>query len=506
MDVMENAHGSERDYLIKDVAVYLRKSRGDADTDLENHRYELSQLCRKYGLRYKEFSEVGTSDSIEDRPKFMQLLEEVKQGLYDAIAVIDIDRLGRGNDEDWGRIERILRENEMRIITPSKIYDLENDDDEFQLDFKKFFARVEYKQISKRLRRGKILGAKRGHWTNGRPPYPYFYNSEMKCLEVDDEKRKVYLLIKERALCGYSTEKIAWELNKLGFKSPGGKHWSPTAVHRLLFDKTHMGKIVFGKQKGSGHKNKKTKPLKKIAEEDWVVVDADHEVLKTEEEHARLVEVFAKRKIVPKASRRGAFLFSGLVYCGQCGHSMQFTYNGKSDMEYVKKCQTKDHLGNRCGNRGIPTQLIIERVFQALEETRSLLKSKAYDVTETELTTLKDAIEQKKRGLVKEERALDTLQEQREDGEISKERFLQRKEIREDNIQKLRSEIMQLKARCNAREEASDQSRLEKIEEFHRLWNSTDNTEDRNRFLKLIVDKITYTRNGTAVDMNINFV
>lgn len=503
---MESAIEMDRNYLIKDVAMYLRKSRGDPDTVLENHRRELTELCQKYNFRFKEYAEVGSSDSIQDRPVFLALLDDLQLGLFDAIGVVRYDRLGRGDDEDWGKIERILRENEIYVVTPGKIFDLNNEDDDTQLIIQKAIARIEYKQISRRLRRGKIWGARRGFWTNGKPPYPYYYVAETRTLAVDDEKRKVYELIKARALAGYSTEKIAWELNKLGFKSPGGKYWSPTAVHRLLFDQTHMGKIVFGKQKGSGHRNRKTKPLKIIPQEDWVVVDGTHEVLKTEEEHNRLIEVFAKRKIVPKAARRGAYLFSGLVFCWQCGHSMQFTYNGQGENEYVKKCQTKDHLGNRCGNRGIPSQVILERVFEKLEEQRGLLKSKAYNVTETELATLKDAIEQNRRDLAKEERALDTLQEQREDGEISKERFLQRKAVREDNIQKLRSEIVQLEVRCNAREEASDQRRLEKIEEFYHLWESTDNTEDRNRFLKLIVDKITYARNGTTVDMNINFV
>jgi DNA invertase Pin-like site-specific DNA recombinase len=163
----------EKNYLIKDVAIYLRLSRGELENDIENHRLRLTDICKKQKLNFKEFKEIGTSDSIQDRPNFIQMFNEIKEGLFDAIAIMDIDCLGRGDDEDWGKIDKILKEKEILIITPDKIYDLENEEDEFHFDVKKFFARLEYKQITKRLRRGKILEAKRGKWTNGKPPFPY---------------------------------------------------------------------------------------------------------------------------------------------------------------------------------------------------------------------------------------------------------------------------------------------------------------------------------------------
>ena len=59
---MDNNNG-----LIKDVAVYLRKSRGDENKDLDKHRLALTELCQKLGIRFTEYAEIGTSDSIHDR-------------------------------------------------------------------------------------------------------------------------------------------------------------------------------------------------------------------------------------------------------------------------------------------------------------------------------------------------------------------------------------------------------------------------------------------------------
>lgn len=496
----------DKNYLIKDVAMYLRKSRGDAETDLDKHRLALTELCAKLQCRYKEYAEIGTSDSIQDRPKFTELLDDIQQGLYDAIVVMDIDRLGRGDDQDWGKIEKILRENEVLIVTTGNIYDLENDEDEFQLDVKKFFARLEYKQITKRLRRGKILGAKKGKWTNGKPPYPYVYNKDTQSLEVDIEKKKVYRYILDRALQGYSAEEISWELNKLGHKSPGNKLWSSTAVYRTLCDKTHMGKIIFNKQKGSGHINKKTKPLKKFEKEDWIVIDGEHEILKTEDEHNKIIELFSKRKIIPKAARRGAFTLSGLVHCGKCGYSMQFTFNGVNKIEYVKKCQKTDPYGVRCGNSGVNTKILIDTIFKELEEQEDELKNKRYNVSERELEILRGSINEKKNDILKEERALDTLQEQRENQEITKDRFVQRSEIRQDNINRLKKEVSELEERCSRREQTTNEKRLKTIHEFYNIWKNTDLVKEKNTILKTIVDNVSYIRDVDDVSININFL
>ncbi|MHB1684960.1 MAG: hypothetical protein ACYCYO_19395, partial [Bacilli bacterium] len=40
------------------------------------------------------------------------------------------------------------------------------------------FACYEYRMIKKRFQRGKKIGARLGHWTNGSAPFPYVYDAE----------------------------------------------------------------------------------------------------------------------------------------------------------------------------------------------------------------------------------------------------------------------------------------------------------------------------------------
>jgi site-specific DNA recombinase len=120
-------------------------------------------------------------------------------------------------------------------------------------DIEQVFANYEYRMIKKRMIRGKKQGAKAGKWTNGTPPFPYVYNRLTKELEVDPEKKEVYLLIKKMFLEELKPSyQIAWELNKLGFKTNRNAFWSENAVHRILTSEVHLGIVAYGKTAGSG--------------------------------------------------------------------------------------------------------------------------------------------------------------------------------------------------------------------------------------------------------------
>ena len=120
--------------IIKYVALYLRKSRGDAETDLEKHRLILTELCKINNWKYVVYEEIMSGDSIEMRPKFQKLLADVESEVYDAVCVVDIDRLGRGDEEDQGKIKKAFAKSDTYVITPEKVYNLNNAEDKFVVE------------------------------------------------------------------------------------------------------------------------------------------------------------------------------------------------------------------------------------------------------------------------------------------------------------------------------------------------------------------------------------
>ncbi|MEK3660257.1 recombinase family protein [Paenibacillus sp. FSL F4-0236] len=224
---------------IKHVAVYLRKSRDDGEFEdvLSKHRDTLLTLVENRNWTYRLYEEVASGEKIESRKEMQKLLRHVEDQLYDGVVVMDIDRLGRGENKDWALIKDTFLNSETVIITPNKIYDLEIDNDDVSFDFMSIFARIEYKTIKRRMKQGKEAGAKKGMWTNGKPPFPYYYDKNIRSVLVDETKRPIYRAIVEKYLNGTNLGHIAIWLtdNKIPTPyniKPDGKNkgWSNITV------------------------------------------------------------------------------------------------------------------------------------------------------------------------------------------------------------------------------------------------------------------------------------
>jgi len=152
-----------------DVCIYLRKSRSEENMSVEEvlsrHRTTLLAYAKKHKLNVLDIKEeVISGESITRRPKMLELLQEVEDNKYDAVLVMDIDRLGRGNMREQGLILETFKEYNTKIITPNKTYDLDNEFDEEYSEFEAFMARRELKIIRKRLLRGRMKSLEEGNY------------------------------------------------------------------------------------------------------------------------------------------------------------------------------------------------------------------------------------------------------------------------------------------------------------------------------------------------------
>ncbi|WP_260402000.1 recombinase family protein [Peribacillus simplex] len=175
---------------IKHVAVYLRLSRDEENRGLvemlASHKHTLTELCKLNKWSFETFEEIASSKTIEKRDKMVELLERIQQNHFDAVVVMDIDRLSR-NEFDSSDIKRILFTSGTSIVTPSKFYNLSKDEDNLLLGIQSLVAAQEYKQILKRIQQGKLYASKQGQWMNGIPPLGYDKNPKTKKLEPNDK-------------------------------------------------------------------------------------------------------------------------------------------------------------------------------------------------------------------------------------------------------------------------------------------------------------------------------
>lgn len=503
---------------IHEVALLLRKSRGEDEEVLAKHKKLLIDFAEKYRLKYVIYLELVSADSIKFRPKMQELLQDLRRNLYDAVLVVDYDRLCRGDKEDQAIIEKTFAETNTFIITPQKIYDLNNESDALLTDVQGLLARFEYQQIKKRFQRGKIIGVKMGHWTNGPAPFPYIYVPIKKKLIVDESKRFLYQEIKIRVLNGESLSSIRFDLNLRGYRTNRGNLWTENAIHRIMTNPTHKGHVVHGKTSGSGHKTKNVKPLVFNSQESWVIALNVHEKVMEEDEANKIQEVLRRNRIVPKKARKGTYPLSGLLRCGKCGYAINFTNNTKDGklQYFLKKCIKPDGFGVKCSNPGVRQQVILDIIKLKLEQYESELVKRNDELLNNQSERLKIELKLKETELDKHEQALSRIKEMYEEKEYNRDEYHERREKRQKQIELIKLEIAKIRNAIHLNENVTNEDRLLQIRSLNTLWdkmyNEVDGSMDEegikeiNRALRQIIEKIVYTRNNEDITIEVNFL
>ena len=76
------------------------------------------------------FREVVSGETLSQRPEMQKLLAQVENNMYDGVLVMEVERLARGNSVDQGIIAQAFKYSNTLIITPTKVYDPQNEFDE----------------------------------------------------------------------------------------------------------------------------------------------------------------------------------------------------------------------------------------------------------------------------------------------------------------------------------------------------------------------------------------
>lgn len=321
------------------VAIYLRKSRQDveleltgAEDTLARHRRILLELARRMNLTViRIYEEVISGDTIEARPQMRRLLADVEDGSYDAVLCHDIDRLGRGGMRDQGQILETFKWSETAIITPEKIYDLSADLDEEALEFKTLSARYEYRQIKKRLARGREASVREGKFIGHTPPYGYerFKLQGQKGWSLRPVEpqaqvvRDVFRWYTSPAGERLGVSLITRRLNERGIPGPAGKDWTNSAVRGLLANPVYKGCIRSGSRPAQKTMVDGRVAISRPRSAEAKIFPGLHEALVPEDQFARAAELLATNKSRPGPKQvEMKNPLSGLVICDQCGRAM----------------------------------------------------------------------------------------------------------------------------------------------------------------------------------------
>lgn len=356
---------------LEPACFYLRKSREDHEAEargegetLTKHKNALFKLAKEYGVTISNvYQEVVSGESIIHRPVVIELLKAVEQGIWKSVWCMDIDRLGRGKMQDQGLIIDTFKNSHTKIVTPRKIYDLDNDLDEEYTEFEAFMARKELKIITRRLQGGRIRSLEEGNYLGSVPPYGYLIekNSRKRHLQKHPEQKEATDFIFSMYRTGnIGANKIANELNQLGYLSYTGKRWTASAILNMLKNPVYCGITVWKKKeiKKSATSGKK-KETRSRSREEQIWIYNTHEEYITEEEFIQIQEKLAKKHHSP-CQRTISNPLAGLVKCAICGTSM--IYRPYTHQQYPHLMCYNKH----CPNKSSRFEYVEKKLLQAL--------------------------------------------------------------------------------------------------------------------------------------------
>ena len=332
------------------VGAYLRLSKGDGDVDgVEKSESNSISNQRLIIDRYLEgHPEMELVDTYIDdgftgtnfrRPELKRLMYNVDEGKIDCIVCKDLSRWGRERIETGDYISRIFREKGVRFIAINDHYDsltATSSDNHLIMPIKALTNDSFSRDISIKVRSSQSIKREKGEYIAPFAPYGYKKDPEnVNHLILDEPAAAIVRRIFARKIEGASANAIAKELTEEGVLPPGGYMrrkgirigsqrtansytWCSAQVIRILKNETYIGNIVQGK---STRVSYKVNRIIKKPKEEWDIVEGMHDPIISRADF-QIVQSMMDRDTIKQSDSMESYLFSGLLFCGDCGSTM----------------------------------------------------------------------------------------------------------------------------------------------------------------------------------------
>lgn len=385
------------------VAGYVRLSR---DEDKESYSSILSQksIIEDYANQHnliitKYYEDDNCSGYSFDRPAFNELQRDIESNWIDVVIAKDLSRIGRHNAYTLLFLDKIKILNK-RLILPKegKGYDTAEDESDL-LGITTWFNEMYVKDISRKIK-SSIKAKQRDGRMIIKESYGYKRSlGDKHKLEIDIEAADIVRKIYKLYLSGLGYRKIAEMLNQEGCPTPSQYNtyktaglsveskvtrlWNSVHVQRILKNDIYIGTLRLGKTE---KRSIKGKSYKQPQENQYVFVDNHPAIISKDAFQEVQLAAQSRNNNHSKGAASLQNIFSGLVYCQDCGSYMiSYKKQGKSK-SYI--CGTYHMHGNKSCSRHMIQEETLERAIK--EFLKVLMESYSEEISSIHLNPLMD--------------------------------------------------------------------------------------------------------------------
>ncbi len=337
--------------------LYSRKSTESEERQvlsIDSQIKEMLQLAEKECLEVVTIKrESHSAKETGQRPVFNEIIEEIKEGKYNAILTWAPDRISR-NAGDLGRVVDLMDAGKLHGIRTFGQMFSNSPNDKFMLMILGGQAKLENDNRGINVKRGLRTRAEMGLWA-GLAPIGYLnqYLMDKKCQLIVDPLRGsiVKRMFEKVAYEQWSGRKVYnWLRFELNFYTRGNKPLTLSGVYRILENPFYYG--VFERPKESGN---------------WY--QGKHEPLITQELFEKAKAQLKRDQIVRETKE---FSFTKLFTCGYCGSGIsaeekwkQLKDGGSNRYIYYSCSRARDR---NCKNMYIREEELILELLKILDK------------------------------------------------------------------------------------------------------------------------------------------
>lgn len=344
------AFAKQKPPVILRYCIYARKSMEADDRQaisIDSQLSEMRKLVERDHLNLvKTKTEAHSAKNSGERLVFLEMIEEIKSGKYNAILTWNPDRLSR-NAGDLGHLVDLMDKGLLlEIRTFNQVFS-NSPNDKFMLMILCSQAKLENDNRGINVRRGLRTAVERGLWPCSTPPIGYVKSrivGEEGIVFVDTERAPIVKQVYEKvAYEGMSIYDIVQWLKKIGFTTRAGKFLNYSMVQVMVHKPFYYGEFEYPRKSGKWYKG-------------------IHEPIITKELYdavqEKIAEYTRKKKYHPTKS--APFAFTKIIRCGNCGSNVTAEERHKTLKINKENVSYRQYMCNRSRDRQCRERIITE--------------------------------------------------------------------------------------------------------------------------------------------------
>ncbi|WP_142415467.1 recombinase family protein [Hathewaya massiliensis] len=530
------------------VAIYSRKSKftGKGES-IENQ----VQMCKEYIKRnfpeekyeFKIYEDEGFSGGNTNRPKFQELLKDVKKKNFDILICYRLDRISR-NVADFSSTLELLESNNVSFVSIKEQFDTSTPMGKAMVFIASVFAQLERETIAERVRDNMLELAKSGRWLGGQTPLgfeseqiiymdqEYKERTMYKLSPISDELKLVTLIYKKYSELK-SLRKVTQWLLEHKYKTKLGAEWNVRAVSDLLQNPTYVkadekvfeylerlkitcvgtpdgkhGILTYNKKKGQNQYRDTT---------EWIAAIAKHEGIIEADKWLEIQSTLKANKTkAPRLGKTHNALLTGLIRCDKCNSPMTVIHGSKDkegNTRFYYACSMKiASKGTRCNNENVRTidveKAVINELKKVTKDNGLLVKelSKAKEEVASQIDNSNE-LDLLNSSLKVKETAIENLVKQ-----LSQNSSSTAAKYIIDEIEKNESELNEIKEKLSVITSRTEKNKkvdinidfiINQLQNFSQLIDETEDIEHKKFLLSSVLDKVTWSGDTGNIDVKL---